>query len=216
MNNKYIYGSLCSIAPMIIYDTGYVYTISNIKDHSINSFEVETITVNLNYTIHKKHHTVYKLVLLDVNLSKKVSNLFSNKSDLCLFILSKIYFLKCIFRLYNNLNGLQLLSRHKRLSAYFNYSQNILDYKEVYSVAMLKTILYDLNKIVSQNSKCISKYKTQTFQKILQILKGTDLDDKFLHKIDSALTNNDTFTKIYNKYIKNINYYVNLGELFNV
>jgi len=213
MNNKYIYGSLCSIAPIIISKIGYTWIIDNIIFSNSNRFTTK-ILITESCQIISNNNTVCKFILTPTYLSKKIDNLFSNKNNLYLSIISKINFLNNIFLLYNNSIGLKLLQQHKKLQFYKNYSQDIRDYKYLYSTVELKILLYDLNKIISQNSKCIFEYKIQTFKNILQAIMINNINNPYIYKINTILTNNTIFTEIYNKYIKSMNYYINLGELF--
>jgi len=141
-------------------------------------------------------------------------DLFKDKKCLCLSILSKIWFLNSIFLRYNHKKGLKLLKVNSKLKSYMSYSLNIEDYTHKYTKIILYEFLKDINKIMTQSNKCIFDYQIQTFSKILHAILNINPNKILVKKVDNILTNHTLFMDTFYKYIKNTNYYVNLGELF--
>ena len=215
MNNKYILGSLCSIAPVLLNKETHTWIINSIRPKHTNIFLTDSLTLNSNFQIQQKPNTVISFILTNVIDNKKINfDLFKDKKCLCLSILSKIWFLNSIFLRYNHKKGLKLLKVNSKLKSYMSYSLNIEDYTHKYTKIILYEFLKDINKIMTQSNKCIFDYQIQTFSKILHAILNINPNKILVKKVDNILTNHTLFMDTFYKYIKNTNYYVNLGELF--
>ena len=213
MNKKYILSSLCSNPP-------YIYNNGKIKYglYNIVPYNNGIILTSLNVT---NQHTIQKYVDLTTSLNidiknKKLyrNNFKKNKKNLCIFTLAKINHIINIFTQHKNYIGLSLLQNSKKIQRYNNYSDYLLDYEDNYSYTHLYDILYKINKIISQNITCIKQNNISTFKLILNMLLNLDIEDNIKQQISIISQNDHILLKIFYKYINNLNYYIEIGELF--
>ena len=215
MENKYILSSLCSITPVIRKNGLWRRGISAFKYHSENQLTAYVLLINGNQIC--QEDTIIGKLVIPKN-ERTVGNIpirkIMDKGELCMIALSKYKLFHHIVHNYGNSNGINLMLRNTKLRNYTGYSTDIRDYTNNYDVVTMKNFLVETNKLISQNSKCISVYQIGAFRSILKMLLNLNPDPEFENKITTTLLDKQIFSNVFYKYIRGMDYYTNLGELF--
>jgi len=212
MEDGYIVNTLCSTPPSIYLNGRVWYNTYHVIQYDNNRVAMPVIKLNDNSTIQKNFEFVCNLVIN--NYKQQYIKFHRDKETFCLYILAKIRYITHIFQKYNNYLGKTLLKDSLKVQRYYSYSESIVDYTECYTYEELYRILYNTNKIISQNIACIKQNHLYTFKMILHMLLNQDINDILKEKIHFTIINDEILLKIFNVYIKNMNYYIKIGELF--
>lgn len=218
MKDKYLISTLCAFTPILYINSGHVYSTGNIDINQEKKLMVEVIELENNQYINT-YNTVPNLILNKANIEKKffipISKL-DKKVALHLSILSKILYIKKTLYTYKKNSNTYLFNNYVQLLDYLKYSKDIRDYQDNFSSIKLQNFLYDVNKLAAQYGKFIFEYKKRIFYLILTLINNDSTSSILTNKINTALLDKNLFLKLYYKYIKNTNYFINIGDLFDV
>lgn len=216
MEDKYILGSLCSTTPVLKRDGRRCWGVGSLRHNSKNRLTLDLLMIVDRNQIYQENAIIGKLLIPKNELT--VENIpakkISNKDELCMTTFAKYRILHTILHNYGSLNGIHLLQRNTKLKNYIGYSMDIRDYKNNYDFRTIRNFLTIINKLIIQNSKCISAYQIGVFKSILKMLLKLYPSVKFTDKITTTLLNDQIFSNVFYKYIRSMDYYINLGELF--
>ena len=214
MKDKYIMGSLTSMPPIIIGTNENSWGVSPLESWDMNRYILRIMTSPKGHELYY-NECKYYLILDEIDLNKEIPvKKVYTKNDLCMTILAKHRLIKNTMMHCNHNNGLKSLSRKTDLKLFVKYSNDLRDYQDKYSLYTLNNLLFKVNRVIAENNRCVAFCQFKTFNIILKMILRSDIDGIFIKKVKEILNNQDRSLKVFYRYIKSFDYYINLEELF--